>query len=111
MFCGLRDLNRREHDWMQADHEDLKEAIVALTRHNTDQDAALAKTVARLDQMDAVRAVPTTWLNWLAVLAAIAVGIAAIYPLVHPPPAPPSPAEYAAAVAKALTSQKVGGDP
>ncbi len=95
-FKGLRDLNRREHDWLARDIADLQRDFMALRERIAEAEPRLADVV-RL-QAQTTRAHErreVQWPQWVLALMSVAAVLVALWSAQHPAP-PPTDALVAA---------------
>lgn len=86
-FKGLRELNRREHDWIGRDIEDLRKDFMALRERIADAEPVLAEVV-RLQAQTARQAdhVSAQWPQWVLAGAAVVAALLSLWSMQRAPP-------------------------
>ncbi|HUB09476.1 MAG TPA: hypothetical protein VMB50_20900 [Myxococcales bacterium] len=88
-FKGLRDLNRREHDWLARDIEDLQKDFMALRERMAEVEPQLAEVIRIQSQAERTRDKrQTNWPQWAIAGAAVIATLVSLWTVQHPP-APP----------------------
>lgn len=85
-FKGLRELNRKEHDWLGRDIEDLRRDFMALRERMAEYEPridVLAAAQASTERQASARS--NNWPQWVTAAAALLAALIALWGTQHPP--------------------------